>query len=269
VWDGKGYFMLTENLVLHGSLLVHPDLPSAEEFALSNGFDVRNYFNWNYQLQNSERLPEGDLQPMFILASPMLSYLGTPFYIIAQAINFSPIQFTAFFLNSIILALSSTVVFAFADEIFRSKKIAFILSIVAAVCSFAWPYATNYFQQPLAGLMIISSCYFLYMASKNRFPYAAFLSGLSLGLLLLAISGKHRIESGVFSTKYSKAHLFCMKFSKNEKSFSFLIGIQQLSPLDPGILDSNQLLKPENVLIISCRRLVPDLPIPTIKKSFL
>ena len=182
--------MLTENLVLHGSLLVYPDLPSAEEFALSNGFDVRNYFNWNYQLQNSERLPEGDLQPMFILASPMLSYLGVPFYIIAQAINFSPIQFTAFFLNSIILALSSTVVFAFADEIFRSKKIAFILSIVAAVCSFAWPYATNYFQQPLAGLMIISSCYFLYMASKNRFPYAAFLSGLFLGLLLLARSGE-------------------------------------------------------------------------------
>jgi hypothetical protein len=186
VWDGKGYFFLTENLVLHQSLEVHPDLPSINE----TKFDIKSYFNWQYGLQNNgQPLPDGTLTPMFIHAAPMLSYFGVPFYVIAKAIDFSAVKFTAYFLNSIILSFVCVVVFAFASEIYQSKRIALVLALIAGVCSFLWPYISSYFQQPLAGLLIISSSYFLFLSSKGTFRYSAILGGLFLGLSILAHTG--------------------------------------------------------------------------------
>ena len=186
VVDGKGYFLLTENLVLHQSFLIRPDLPSIEE----TNFNIKNYFNWQYGLQNNfATLPEGDLQPMYIFASPLLSVIGIPFYLFADVIDYSPVQITSYFLNSIILALTATMVFTFSNEIFHTKKIAFVLALATGLCSFTWPYVSSFFQQPLVGLMLISCLYFLYMASKNKIQLSSLISGIFLGLIILSNVG--------------------------------------------------------------------------------
>lgn len=213
-YDGQGYFLLTESLALHKSMKIYPDSPSLNE----TKFDIIKYLDWQYSLRhNGDNPKNGTVSPTYVAASPLLSFLGVPFYLIAHQINISPVNFTSYFLNSIILALMSTVVFAFAIEIYKSKKVALVLSVLTGVCSFAWPYASSYFQQPLVGLLVVSSCYFIFLSDRHRYSFIP--AGICCGLIILAHSGYVILIPGII----------CLAIYKQRKSiiknFQFLIGL--------------------------------------------
>jgi 4-amino-4-deoxy-L-arabinose transferase-like glycosyltransferase len=104
------------------------------------------------------------------------------------------------FFNSLLISLTAVVVFCFSLEIFRSKKIASVLSLIFGVCSIVWPYNTVFWTQPLQALTLIASAFYfsesLYYNSsfichytrpdKNKVVYFAGLGGLLLGLSVLA-----------------------------------------------------------------------------------
>ena len=191
VADGKHHFIMTESLAIDNSLKVRHNLPSVEKI----DYDIEQWFRDQYYRQNgiSINIPDpvtgqkpGIPDSMYFGKAVLLSYISVPFYIIESTTDSYTAQITPYFVNSIILALTATVVYTFSHEIYRSQKIAFVLALFAGVCSFALPYLSSFFQQPIAGLMIILSIYFLYLASKNKFLYSAFLGGFFLGLIVHA-----------------------------------------------------------------------------------
>lgn len=192
--DGKHHFIMTESLVIDNSLKVRHDLPSVEKI----NYDIDKWFRGQYYRQTGDSIRQPDPvtgklpdipESMYFGKAVMLSYIAVPFYILESSTNSYTGQITPYFVNSIILALTATVVYTFSREIYRSQKIAFILALFAGVCSFSLPYLSSFLQQPIAGLMIIVSIYFIYLSSKNKFSYSAFLGGMFLGLIVHAHVG--------------------------------------------------------------------------------
>lgn len=212
-YDGNSYYLLTENLVLHHSLKVQNDLPSAKEIHVNM---TRLFLNQE-QIQNGNHAIAVSSSAYFT-APPLLSYLSTPFYLLSVLIHAPPQQIVPYLVNSVILAFTATVIFAFCIELYQSKKVAFIITLLAGVCSFAWPYVSTFFLQPLSGLMIISSLYFLFLSSKNKFQLSPFFGGLFLSLITLAHSSMIISSIGIlFYAAYT-----CEK--KKKKWIYFIVG---------------------------------------------
>jgi len=207
--DGKGFFLLTENLVKHHSFILQPDVVPVP------GLSMYRFFSSQHSLRNGGigLQPNAKLTPTATNAGPLLPLIGVPFDIIADAIHYSTVKFTSYFVNSLILALMSTVVFAFASEFYRSRKIGFVLSLVAGVGSFVWPYISSYLEQPLSALVLVTCLYFLFIASSNTqttqhekvnyahnrriIKYSPILAGLFLGLQSLTHPGTIMVVPGI------------------------------------------------------------------------
>lgn len=179
-----------------------------------------------------------------ILTGRLLVAISVPFYYLATALSISPIFLVAFFVNSLIIALISLVVFCFSLDIYGSKKIALALAIIFTVCSFVLPYNTSLFPQPLQALCIISSAYFIYKSrdfdplvsctitkdegsnnsnSKSvcnrKGTYLIVLGGVFLGLSVFA-----HPTSTVVIPGFVAYCVFYMKYSKKKIIF-FLISL--------------------------------------------
>ena len=89
------------------------------------------------------------------------------FIMLAIAFSVSPVVVVTFFLNSLMIALCSLVIFLFSLEIHNSTRIAFILALIFTVCTFVLPYNTTLYPQPLQALLLITSAYFVYKSSKS------------------------------------------------------------------------------------------------------
>ena len=199
-WDGVESFLVTESMVLKHTAKLDPTVPSVEKL----GHDVRYSVYSNTQNQ----APPGKyydqvtmpLEPVYTVRSLLISAIGVPFYYAALFLSFSPIDTVALFVNPLINALTSVVIFCFSLEIYGSKKIAFILSLIFGVCSFAWSYQTSFWAQPLQALTLVASSFFIYKSlhysslfichyqrfNKNKGIYFAGLGGLFLGLSVFA-----------------------------------------------------------------------------------
>ncbi|HKG86985.1 MAG TPA: hypothetical protein VKA95_01560 [Nitrososphaeraceae archaeon] len=218
--DGVQTFLVAESLVIKHSAKLHPDLPSA---SLVYGND---------RLTQDKQL--NIREPYYTNRSLLLVFISALFYYVATVLSISPIFLVAFFVNSLIIALISLVVFYFSFEIYRSKKIALVLGLIFTVCSFILPYNTTLFPQPIQALCVISSAYFLYksqnfndsfISSYNRKQgnnsnntksicqrkgaYFAVLGGIFLGLSVFAHPASIIVIPGfvvyyAFSVKYSK-----------------------------------------------------------------
>ena len=102
------------------------------------------------------------LEPVYTVRSLLLSAIAVPFYYAALIFSLDPVVIIGIFVNSLLIAFTSVVVFCFSLEVHRSKKIAFILSLIFGVCSFILPYHTSFWSQPLQALTIIASAFFIY-----------------------------------------------------------------------------------------------------------
>jgi len=202
-WDGVETFLVTESMVLKHSAKLYPDVPSIQKLY----FDINTSVANNKAFQNKKS--DNSLEPMYTVRSLLLSAIAVPFYYAALLLSASPIPVVAILVNSLIISLTCVVVFCFSLDVYNSRKISFVLSLIFGVCSFIWPYITSLFPQPVQTLCIFTSAYFIYISTrqyktgnivisnnntiitnntdKNKKAYfAAGLSALFLGLSVIA-----------------------------------------------------------------------------------
>jgi hypothetical protein len=159
--DGVEAFLVTESMVLKHSAKLYPDDPSIQKLHYAIGY----LMPINKALQTGKPYdPKIRIEPIYLIRSLFLSAIAVPFYYAAIFSSVSPIPFVAIFVNSLLISLISVVIFFFSLEIFRSKKIAFILSLIFGLCSFVWPYHTTLWSQPLQALCLVAAAYFIYLS---------------------------------------------------------------------------------------------------------
>jgi hypothetical protein len=161
VWDGVETFLVTESMVLKHSAKLYPDVPSIQRLY----FDIHHSVANNKAAMNEKS--DNSLEPMYTSRSLFLSAIAIPFYYAALLLSISPIPVVALFANSMIISLICVVVFCFSLEIYESRKIAFVLSLIFGVCSFMWPYHASLLGTPLETLCIFAAAYFIYMSTKR------------------------------------------------------------------------------------------------------
>ena len=149
-------------MVLKHSAKLYPDLPSIKKL----DFNIR-YVVWflksseDKKLYNYETIP---LEPVYSVRSLFLSAIAVPFYYLGIISSISPVAVVGLFVNSLLISLTALIIFCFSFEVYRSNKIAVVLSLIFGLCSFVWAYNTTYTPQPLQTLCLIASIYFVYLS---------------------------------------------------------------------------------------------------------
>ena len=198
-FDGVTYFLMSENLALHGAPTLNIHSPSAQDL----GFDVHQYIRirasldaWPAWQKHAPDMRFGDFRDDYLKKVNwesfyaggylVLPFLAAPLYVIAIILHIPPTAFVFLFTNSIIIASSATVMFMLGKEMFKSERIGFVLSLIFGVTSFIWPYISSFFSNPLAILFFMLSMYFiLRQKNENRNTYSL-LAGITLGLSFLS-----------------------------------------------------------------------------------
>jgi len=176
--------------------LKFPPDPNASTFKKS-GIPTED-LQYLYEYTGKTSSNDTNFSPIYSADPPLLPAIAVPLYTIATTFSIDPVHFVPFFLNSIILALTSLIIFLLSNEIYSSKKIAFVLSLLFSICSFAWPYVTSMLLQPLAALTLVSSLYFVALSKRKNSIFYPALSSLFLGLTLLAHIGHLILIPGFF-----------------------------------------------------------------------
>lgn len=228
-WDGVEAYLVTESMVMKHSAMLYPDLPGVEKLHYHIHLGIPMYKALG---SGKPYNPNAPLEPVYGIRSLLLSAIAVPFYYAAIIFSVSPIAVVGLFVNSLIISLTCVVLFCFSLEIYASKNIAFILSLIFGVCSFVWPYNTTLWSVPLQALCIVASAYFIYIslhhhssfichytrfdngkrAVRNRGIYFAGLGGLFLGLSVFALPNSIILIPGfiiysIFSMKHSRKSL--------------------------------------------------------------
>jgi hypothetical protein len=163
--DGTEAFLVTESMVLRHSAKLYPDIPSIEKLH----YEIKYLMPMNKALQTHTAYnPNTPLEPVYLLRSLLLSAIAVPFYYAATILSIPPLPVVGIFVESLLISLTSLVIFCFSFEIYGSRKISFILGLIFGVCSFVWPYNTTLWAQPLEALCIIASAYFIYISLHRR-----------------------------------------------------------------------------------------------------
>jgi hypothetical protein len=170
-WDGIEAFLVTESMVLKHTAKLDPTVPSVNNL----------HFNVRYSVYSSKQnnAPPGKyfdqfkmpLEPVYTVRSLLISAIAVPFYYAALFFSAPPISVVGLFVNSLLISLTSLVIFCFSLEIYRSKKIAFALSLIFSVCSFVWPYQNSLWAMPLQALTLITAAFFIYKSIHPESPY--------------------------------------------------------------------------------------------------
>jgi Dolichyl-phosphate-mannose-protein mannosyltransferase len=218
-FDGVQSFLVTESMVLKHSAKLYPDIPSIEKL------------HWDVRVTDAVDPNTKTVKPTYQDKGLLISAVSTPFYYAALFFSASPISVVPLFVNSMIISLIAVVIFYFSLEIYRSKKIAFVLSLIFGVCSFAWPYISTFEAQPLQTLCIITAAYFIYLStrdtrdtinknnSNNKAIYFPSLGGILLGFSIFAHPASIVVIPGFIAYV-----IFVMR--RNKKSIiSFLVSL--------------------------------------------
>lgn len=180
--DGIFYYLVAENIALNQSMMIDPNSPSVTtlEFSLI----IENFVRfWVPEIYN-EYL-DGKKTSFFLPGSVGGPLLAVPFYILALITDTEPVNVVPFFVNSIIIALTSLIIFLIVNQIFKSAKIGFVIALIFNSATFIWPYNTSFFLQPALALILTTSVYFLTKDDRNLRQRDCVLSGLFLGMSIL------------------------------------------------------------------------------------
>src|SRR5918992_1143958 len=240
MWDGMVTFLLAESMTTKQSAKLHPDIPTISNSDPGDSvnemihYEVQNYMIVTGKYANWTLLST-PLEPVYSSRSLLLPAIFIPFYYAALAISVPPILVIPLFVNSIIISLIALVIFCFSIEIYSSKKIAFVSSLIFSGCSFILPYNTSLFPQPLQTLLIITAAFFIikslhfhssficnYNKSKidnnNKALYFASLGGIFLGLSVFAHPTSIIVIPGfivyaIYSMRHNKKSLILLLVS--------------------------------------------------------
>jgi hypothetical protein len=176
MWDGMVTFLITESMVLKHTAQLHPEIPSIASASETNRVNVMlNYEVGNYKVltgKYAEWLSRSTpVEPVFTSRSLLLPAISVPFYFAAILLSMDALLLVTLFVNSVIISLTGLVIFAFALDLYGSRRIAFIVGLIFVGCSFILPYNNSLFPQPIQALCIISGIFFLYKARHHHSSY--------------------------------------------------------------------------------------------------
>jgi hypothetical protein len=197
-WDGTEAFLVTESMVLKRTAMLDPAVPSVKDLGFNVNYTV--YSNTALQGGNTSNPSSVILEPVHTVRSLLLSAVAVPFYYAAIIFSTSPVVTVGLFVNSLFISLTAVIIFCICIEVQRSNKVAFAMTLIYCVCSFVWPYNATFWVQPLQGLLLVSSAYFILLTShgndsflcsyilerRMKSFYFAGLAGLFLGLSVFA-----------------------------------------------------------------------------------
>src|SRR5918993_317102 len=141
-WDGTEAFLVTESMALKNTAKLDPTVPSVKKLGFYVNYTV--YANKAIQSGNNTDPSNTTLEPVYTVRSLLLSALGVPFYYLGLVLGLSPITTLALAFNPVIISLTAVILFCTSLEVHRSKKIAFVVSLIFSVCSFIWPYTSTF-----------------------------------------------------------------------------------------------------------------------------
>jgi hypothetical protein len=164
-YDGIETFLTTESMALKHTAKVDPTVPSVESLHFNVNYTVA-YFKYTVEKKPfDQNIP---LEPVYTVRSLLISAVALPFYELALVLSLSPLVLVSMLTNSLLIALTSLVIFCFAVELYRSAKIGFALSLMFNVCSFVLPYVTTLWTQPLQALTLVASLFFIYKSLHHN-----------------------------------------------------------------------------------------------------
>src|SRR5688500_12994248 len=111
------------------------------------------------------------VEPIYSRWSLLLPAVAVSVYLFALLMSLDPILTIGISVNSIVITLTALVIFCFSRDLYASRRIGFLLSLIYAGCSFILPYNNTLFPQPLQGLCIISYALFLYKSQHLHTSY--------------------------------------------------------------------------------------------------
>jgi hypothetical protein len=197
-WDGTEAFLVTESMVLKHTAKLDPTVPSVKELGFYVNYTV--YSNTALQTGKNTGLQNVTLEPVYTVRSLLLSAVAVPFYYVATILSVSPFTTIGLLVNSLIISLTTVTIFCIISEVKNSRKIAFVSSLIFAVCTFVWPYNSTFWVQPLQGLLLAVALYLLLLGRHSNHSFLchyttlrtkhvgslAGMVGLALGLSVFA-----------------------------------------------------------------------------------
>jgi hypothetical protein len=172
MWDGMVTFLITESMALKNTAKLHPEIPTISNAKAADivntmlEYEIGNYATvtgkYNEGVSSSE-----PVEPVYSSRNLLLPAIAVPVYLFASLLSVDPISTIGISVNSLLISLTALVIFCFSLDLHSSRRIAFLLSLIYAGCSFILPYNNTLFPQPLQGLCIISAAFFLYK-SRHR-----------------------------------------------------------------------------------------------------
>lgn len=161
--DGQAMFSVAESVVRRGE------------------YDI-NQVRW-MGLQQGMFGPDGDLYCHKGLGTPLVAL---PLLWLGMVVPAWGVVQTAMLLNVLVTALTALLLFSYVRLLGYAPRSALICALVFGLGTMAWPYAKYFFSEPLTGLSLLASAYFLLrLASakgKGTAVLSALLSGFALGL---------------------------------------------------------------------------------------
>ena len=91
---------------------------------------------------------------------------------------------TTLLLNVVVTVLSGLLVFLYLQRLGYSCKIALVVVLLFGLGSMAWPYSKYFFSEPLTGLTLLATAYFLLRFRESQAASDLALAGTSLGLAI-------------------------------------------------------------------------------------
>jgi len=91
---------------------------------------------------------------------------------------------TTLLLNVIVTALSGLLVFLYLQRLGYSREIGLVLALLFGLGTMAWPYSKYCFSEPLTGLALLATAYFLLRFKETQATRDLTLAGTSLGLAI-------------------------------------------------------------------------------------
>jgi hypothetical protein len=164
-WDGIESFLTTESMALKNTAKVDPTIPSVESLYFNVNYTVAYYKYTVEKRPFDQNIP---LEPVYTVRSLLISAVALPFYELALVISASPYVLVSMLTNSLLIALTSMVIFCFSLDLYRSAKIGFALALMFNVCSFVLPYATTLWAQPLQALTLVAALFFIYKSLHHN-----------------------------------------------------------------------------------------------------
>jgi hypothetical protein len=159
--DGQAMFAVTESLARRGD------------------YDI-NQILWMGQQQGTYGL-DGELYCRKGIATSLLSL---PLAWMGLVAPFWGMVHTTLLFNALVTALTGLLVYLYVNRLGYSASASLVLSLVFGLATLAWPYAKYFFSDPLAGLGLLGTAYFLLRYRDNGRSSDTLWAGTSLGLAL-------------------------------------------------------------------------------------